>query len=91
MRLIFGEKSEGGDNDVFALAAKSDPANRPLLRADVGYDDFLLSDNRDFDKHLTEIGYSHEYAEHPGNHDWAFWDQHIQDTLEFIKAPLGLG
>jgi len=89
-RLIFGEKPGGGDNDVFALAEKADPATRPALRFDCGLSDGLIEQNRALDKHLTKLGIPHEYEEHPGDHNWAFWDLHIQDTLQFIKKPLGL-
>ena len=88
-RPIFGAQPQGGPNDLFALAAKLDPAHPLALRIDCGVDDFLIEDNRKFDAHLTELGVPHEYAEHPGQHDWLYWNRHILDTLAFFGGVLG--
>lgn len=89
-RAILGENPKGGDNDCFALAERLDPARRPALRIDCGVDDHLIDSNRQLHAHLDKIGYAHEYAEHPGAHNWEYWDQHIQDTLRFFDGILGL-
>ncbi len=52
-------------------------------------DDFLIESNREFDAHLTKLGVAHEYAEHPGGHDWRYWDRHILDTLHFLGSVFG--
>jgi len=90
LRAIFGAHPQGGDNDLYALAQRADAPARPALRIDCGVDDFLIEDNRRFHAHLERIGYPHEYAEHAGAHDWAYWDIHIQDTLAFAARILGL-
>lgn len=87
---IFGESAAGGPNDLFALAARADRATLPALRLDCGVDDFLIEDNRELHTELERLGIPHEYAEHPGVHDWAYWDLHIQDTLAFVVRELGL-
>ncbi|MFO7534131.1 MAG: alpha/beta hydrolase family protein [Kiritimatiellia bacterium] len=77
----------GGRYDCFRLAArllKSGKRHLPAIRFDCGADDFLLAHSRRFESHLTKIGASHEYQEHPGNHSWAYWDAHIQDTVSFV-------
>jgi enterochelin esterase-like enzyme len=53
-------------------------------------DDQLIASNREFDAHLTKIGFTHEYAEFPGAHTWDYWDRHIQDTLAFFKDRMSL-
>ncbi len=87
---VFGEDPTSGPDDAFALAQKCPPAQRPALRIDCGTGDFLVEDNRAFHAHLDKIGYPHEYAEHAGGHDWAYWDAHIQDTLAFAGRVLGV-
>ncbi len=88
-RPVFGAKPQDGPNDLYALAAKLDPAHPLSLRIDCGVDDFLIEANRAFNAHLTELGVAHEYAEHPGQHDWNYWNRHILDTLAFFGGVLG--
>ncbi len=88
-RPIFGAQPKGGPDDLFALAEKLDPAHPVALRIDCGVDDFLIESNRAFDAHLTKLGIAHEYAEHPGQHDWNYWNRHILDTLKFFGGVLG--
>lgn len=93
-RPLFGPDAAGGPDDVYALAEKAHwlpPARRPALRLDCGKDDFLIGPNRRFHAHLEALGFPHEYAEHPGAHDWEYWDRHVRDTLGFVCPRLGLG
>ena len=60
----------------------------PALRVDCGVDDFLIESNREFDAHLTTIGYAHEYQEHPGGHTWQYWDEHIVESLAFFRRTM---
>jgi len=79
-----------GDNDansLYGLAKAASP--KPAVRIDCGVDDFLLEDNRAFVAHLNEIGYAHEYEEFPGAHDWAYWDEHVQEQIAFHRKNLG--
>lgn len=87
---IFGASAAGGTEDVFALAKNSDPDTRPAVRFDCGTDDFLIEHNRRLHTHLDDIAYPHEYVEHPGAHDWRYWDDHIQETIVFFANELGL-
>jgi len=74
-----------GDYDVFALAkALAGSTDAPALRLDCGRDDALLDGNRAFHAHLDALGIAHEYAEHPGGHDWGYWRDHIGETLDFV-------
>jgi putative tributyrin esterase len=85
---VIGKDSVGGPNDLFALAGVVHPAARPALRIDCGVSDHLLSANEAFHAHLDEIGYEHEYAEFPGAHDWAYWDEHIKEAIAFHARAL---
>ena len=74
-----------GKYDVFALARRLKRSRRKLaIRFDCGADDFLIEPNRAFHKHLDKIGLAHQYAEHPGEHTWDYWDLHVQESLRFI-------
>jgi len=83
-KRLFGPTPVDGPDDVFALASTIDRGMLPAIRFDCGVDDGLLPDNRAMHAHLEKEGIPHEYAEYPGAHTWAFWDEHIQQA---IKSP----
>jgi S-formylglutathione hydrolase FrmB len=89
-RRIVGDRAAGGSDDLFALANRLPPSERPALRIDCGLDDRLLSDNRALHAHLESIDYPHEYEEFPGGHDWAYWDAHVQEAIAFHARNLRL-
>ncbi|RYG27200.1 esterase family protein [bacterium] len=79
---------EGETNSLYALGRSASP--KPAIRIDCGVDDFLLEDNRAYTTFLKEIGYDHEYEEFPGAHDWAYWDEHVQEQMAFHRKNLGV-
>jgi putative tributyrin esterase len=80
-----------GDYDCFVLAERMvDHPQRPVIRFDCGTDDYLLAHDRLFHDHLHELGLPHTYQEFPGAHSWAYWDEHIRDTLTFLGDQLPL-
>lgn len=87
---IFGEKPSGGPEDPFALVEKIDHGRLPALRLDCGTEDFLLDQNRAFHAHLEKMMIPHEYEEFPGSHNWAYWDQHVQEAIRFHARNLNL-
>jgi S-formylglutathione hydrolase FrmB len=89
-RRIVGNDPAGGPDDLFALASRLLPAQRPAIRIDCGLDDVLLPDNRAFHAHLKSIGFPHEYEEFPGAHEWAYWDVHVQEAIAFHARHLGI-
>jgi putative tributyrin esterase len=91
MRRILGKDHVGSDKDLFALVENVQKAgNLPALRFDCGVDDFLIQHNHDFKAHLDTLKIPHEYAEFPGAHNWDYWDEHIQEGLEFVSKALGI-
>ncbi|WP_165232354.1 alpha/beta hydrolase [Aquisphaera insulae] len=80
---IFGPNPKGGQDDPFAIVEKIDHGRVPPMRLDCGKDDFLLGQNRDFHAHLDAMRIPHEYQEFPGDHNWPYWDLHVQEALAF--------
>lgn len=83
---VFGADPTGGPNDICALAAQVDRAKLPALRIDCGVDDYLIESNRTVHRRLTELEIAHQYHEFPGAHTWDYWDEHVQEAVDFF-AP----
>jgi S-formylglutathione hydrolase FrmB len=90
LRLIYGENPTGGKDDLWAIAERADKSNLPAIRIDCGLDDFLIEDNRAFHQHLNQLDIPHEYQEFPGEHNWDFWDTHVQEAIKFHTRALGI-
>jgi putative tributyrin esterase len=67
-----------------------DHEDGPVLSFDCGVDDELIEENRTFHAQLEEMGLAHHYAEHPGGHDWDYWDLHVQEALAQHAEVLGV-
>lgn len=71
-------------DDVFKLARK--PGIKPAIRFDCGTEDYLIEDSRRLHALLDRRGITHTYEEHPGDHNWAYWDRHVEAALDFHRA-----
>lgn len=60
---------------------------RPF-RFDCGVDDLLIEHNHALAHALTEAGVSFEYAEHPGGHEWPYWQEHLAESFRFFDQVL---
>ncbi len=60
----------------------------PPMRLSCGTDDALLPANRRLHAALAAAGIAHEYAEHPGGHDWDCWRRQLEDTLRFLAREI---
>ena len=87
MKHVFGKSRPGCSHDLLALAKKA-RRKLPKIHLDCGVDDFLLQANRDFVKGLRSAKIPHTYVEHPGGHDWNYWDTHIREALRFHAKNL---
>ena len=81
-RRIFGANADGTQHDLLALAGKARQGAMPRLHLDCGTEDFLIGANRSFTAQLREMGVDHTYMEHPGAHDWDYWDLQVRNALE---------
>jgi len=84
---IFGplDKFKGSDNDLLALAEKRKAkGDMPKLYQWCGTEDFLYNQNITFRDHALKLGYDLTYKESPGDHQWCYWDERIQDVLNWL-------
>jgi putative tributyrin esterase len=85
---IFGPalSAEDTDADLWSLARRvaSSSGLKPAIFLTCGTDDELLKDSRDFREHLESVHYACTYEEHPGAHEWGYWDRHIQRVLDWL-------
>ena len=87
-RQVFGQKPEGSKHDLLAVAATCKARGViPKVRIDCGTEDFLLDANR---RVHAALPVEHEYAEYPGGHSWAYWDEHVREALAFHARAMGL-
>ncbi len=88
---IFGRSPRSTDHDLVHLARRVRRTGPiPHLSFDCGTEDFLLGHNRFFHKQLNKMGYAHEYVEYPGDHNWDYWDTHVQHALAFHCHQMGI-
>jgi S-formylglutathione hydrolase FrmB len=90
LRLIFGDSTAEGGNDVFRLAEQMDRSLLPAIRLECGAEDYLLEDSRKLHAHLESLGIPHDYAELPGKHSLSGWDPHVPAGVAFHKRALGV-
>jgi S-formylglutathione hydrolase FrmB len=69
-----------------ASSAESAGARLPPIALDCGVDDRLLGDSRRVHACLERLGIAHDYEEHAGTHDWAYWEARLPAALAFHAA-----
>jgi putative tributyrin esterase len=78
------------DIDLFAVATDAATGRLPVIGFDCGVDDEgLIDDNRDFAAHLRSLAVPFTYHEHPGGHDWPYWDAWAMDGFRQHRRVLG--
>lgn len=82
------------DNDVYELflgTSQADLRTLPFIYLSCGTEDFLFESSRQFDGLLRIRNVPHEYREHPGGHEWGFWDDQVREFLavadRYLAAP----
>ena len=89
--LLAESRAGWADSEVdrtLLAALRAAPGPLPRWRFDCGLADGLLDANRELHAALDAAGIAHEYAEHEGRHDWAYWARHLEDTLRFFASAL---
>ncbi len=94
MDTVFGVDMNGDarkSNDIFKIARDLSPDSvkaLPYVYLSCGTEDFLIGSNREFLGILNEKKVPHEYREHPGVHDWVFWDDQVREFLDVADRRL---
>lgn len=85
-RLIFGgDDVAGTEHDLFSLIEKTHMnEQKPLLYQCCGTEDFLYEDNIRFKELCEKNNFKVTTDFGPGNHEWGYWDQKIQDVLAWL-------
>jgi S-formylglutathione hydrolase FrmB len=85
VQRIFGDAAvAGGQDDLLALVRSADPATLPALRLWCGSEDILLADNVLFRDTCGAAGLPVTATVSPGEHEWGFWDDKIQEVLAWL-------
>lgn len=80
---LLGEgKRAGAENDLFLLAEKK---NLPPIYLSCGEQDRLYGLNVKFAQHLEKLGVQYRFDHRAGAHTWDFWDQSLQNCLNWLK------
>lgn len=85
--LIFGDKEvEGTPDDLLWLIEQGDQSKdpKPLIYQICGTEDFLYEDNLKFKQICEKTNYQLTTDFSPGNHEWGYWDNKIQDVLKWL-------
>lgn len=85
-RIFDGRPVAGSDNDLLHLLTRADPAALPPLYVACGADDFLFDDSVRFVDAARASGVDIESVVDVGDHEWGYWDHHIQQVLS--RLPL---
>lgn len=83
---VFKSKREfsKSTNDIVHLV-KSNNYEKCYFLQMCGTEDFLYEDNVKYNKIATKNIANFEYLEHPGDHNWEYWDMAIQIVFDRFK------
>lgn len=83
-RVWGGRDLAGTADDLLGKLAAADPLSLPALFLDCGTEDALLEQNRRFIAAAEQHSVDLTSRLRPGDHTWEFWDQGIQDVLDWL-------
>ena len=83
-RVWGGREIAGTADDLLGLLGKRDPAELPALFLDCGTEDQLIDQNRRFLAAAEQAEVEVASRLRPGAHTWEFWDEGIQDVLDWL-------
>jgi S-formylglutathione hydrolase FrmB len=86
-RHVDGRAVAGTDDDLAHLVDAAEPGALPALHVSCGTEDELLGDSRRFVDRCAAAGIPVTTSFGPGEHDWAYWDERIQEVLAWLPLP----
>jgi len=82
---VYGDRPVSGtDDDLLWLLDQADPATLPRLYLCCGTEDYLYRDSLTFRDACAARGVPLTVDFGPGEHDWGYWDDRIQDVLAWL-------
>ncbi|MDD2970891.1 MAG: alpha/beta hydrolase family protein [Lachnospiraceae bacterium] len=80
------ERIQGSDKDLFELykIGGEQGCIMPRIFQSCGTEDFIYHSNLGARDRLMEMGADLTYEEHPGIHDWNYWDANIGRAMEWL-------
>lgn len=72
--------------EVLMLRLQKNGGPLPAIYQCCGTEDFLLENNRQLHRFMTEHQIPHEYHEGPGKHDMVFWSEYIRKIVAWMFA-----
>jgi len=72
-------------HDLLLAVRNADMRRQPLLYFDCGTDDAFLPANRALAEALRARGFAYFFEEHPGAHNWTYWDGRIAEFLRKFR------
>jgi S-formylglutathione hydrolase FrmB len=81
---IFGDGGPTGEDDLHRLLEGAEIDDLPPMHLCCGTEDMLIEDNVAFRDALVAAGANVTADFGPGDHDWAYWDDRIQDVLAWL-------
>ena len=77
---------KGSGRDILKMLddLKGDYSNLPEIYMICGSEDYLTQTNRDYAKEFEKRNIKATYKEYPGIHEWAFWDEHLKEVMEWL-------
>ncbi len=86
MASIFGEGNPiPCEDDLYYLIDKAEGASdKPRIFLAVGTEDWLYDDSIKLRDRLELSNFEFKFTQEHGEHNWDFWDKHIQNALDFL-------
>jgi S-formylglutathione hydrolase FrmB len=80
-RVFAGRTIKNSAEDLLHLLATADPGTLPRLMLRCGTEDHLLAQNERFVAACAAAGIALDAKFSPGEHEWGYWDEQIQEVL----------
>jgi S-formylglutathione hydrolase FrmB len=90
-RIFEDREPAGTPDDLRRLLTQAGTAGLPALHVSCGTEDALIEDNRAFVDACAAAGIPVTSSFGPGGHDWAYWDDRIQDVLAWLPLEPAAG
>lgn len=89
-KLMFGEPAQLAESEnnpeAQILKLQEQKHEIPAIYMACGTEDFLLKENRSFVDFLKEHKVEHVYEEGEGNHNYEFWNRHLEPAIKFLLS-----